>query len=1026
MKKIRSLVKRSSILMIIAFFFCSSVIAQERAITGTVTEGDEGLPLIGGTVVIKGTTSGTITGTDGTYRIMVSGPEDILVFQFIGLSTREVPVGDRTVIDINLEVETTALDELVVIGYGTQKKSDLTGSVAVVTADDLMKTNAATLDRALQGKAAGVLVTNTSGMPGSGVSIKIRGIGSINRDSEPLYVIDGVPAGNLATLNPADIASVQVLKDASATAIYGARGSNGVIIIETKRGVSGPPKVSVSAYVGISKVTRLFDVMNTDEYIGLLEEAYALDPGRDMPFYYNDSVRASNGNVYTNWQEELFRPALNQNYNLSVYGGGENSSYAISGNYYQEDGVRIQSQFERINLRANSDFKIGERIEIGESITITQTNSDNNGGSWGTAVEASPLMPIYDSTAIGGYAGPTDTITVNNDRTNPIAAPMLKDVNSSLTRILASIYAELELFKGFTYKFTLGFDYKTRLGFNWNPEYELGNIGLRSNVNSTLSQSTNESRYILIQNIVNYENTFAGHNIRVMAGHTTEQSRYDSYTATGSGFVNPELNVLAQSTDYKVSGSRSEHKIESYLARLTYDYAGKYLVTASIRRDGSTNFGPANRYGYFPSFSVGWKISEDFLQQVDQINMLKLRFGYGATGNENIGSFQYLETMDKPTNSWYVFGRDQSTYYGGTTLATHGNPDVRWESAKMTNFGVDMFAFNNKLQFSAEYYLKNQDNMLVRVPLPTVMGKLSFRGVANPFVNLGEVQNRGFEFNAIWKKSLGHFQYSVNANVTTIKNEVLYLPGDDIWNQNATTITTEGHTIGSFFGYVADGIFQSQEEIDNHATQESETAPGDIKFRDLNHDGVITDQDRTIIGKALPDLDLGFGFDCSYKGFDLAIFLHGMQGVQVYNGFRASVGMGTDRSGSDINKLRDVMNNHWSEENPSTTMVRIATLDPNDNDRFSSWFAEEASFIRINNLQIGYTLPRQLVRHISRMRVYASVNNLYTFTNYSGYDPEVGPGFNSTIGNYSPLDMGFDNGPYPMPRVVQFGVQADF
>ncbi|MCK4750743.1 MAG: SusC/RagA family TonB-linked outer membrane protein, partial [Bacteroidales bacterium] len=525
MKKIRSLVKRSSILMIIAFFFCSSVIAQERVITGTVTEGAEGLPLIGGTIVIKGTTSGTITGTDGTYQITVRGSEDILVFQFIGLTTQEVPVGDRTVIDINLEVETTALDELVVIGYGTQKKSDLTGSVAVISADDLIKTNAATLDRALQGKAAGVLVTNTSGMPGAGVSIKIRGIGSINRDSEPLYVIDGVPAGNLSTLNPADIASIQILKDASATAIYGARGSNGVIIIETKRGVSGPPKINFSAYAGVAKVTRLFDVMNTDEYIGLLEEAYALDPDRDMPFYYNDSVRASNGNVYTDWQEEMFRPAWNQNYNLSVYGGGENSSYAISGNYYQEDGVRIESQFERINLRANSDFKIGKRLKIGESLTISQTSSNNNGGSWGGAITASPLMPIYDSTAIGGYAGPTDTITVNNTRTNPIAGMMLKDVHNTLTRILVSMYAELELFKGFTYKFTMGLDYKYRRGFNWAPEYELGNIGLRSNVESTLTQSTNDSRYMLIQNIVNYVNSFNGHNIRVMAGHTTERSK---------------------------------------------------------------------------------------------------------------------------------------------------------------------------------------------------------------------------------------------------------------------------------------------------------------------------------------------------------------------------------------------------------------------------------------------------------------------------------------------------------------------
>ncbi len=1021
MKILSSFANRSTILLLISFFFCGAVIAQEREITGTVTEGDDGIPLIGGTVIIKGTTTGTSTGPDGNYRITVSGSEDILVFQFVGLTTQEVPAGDRTVIDINMQTATTALDELVVIGYGTQKKSDLTGSVAVVTADELIKTNAPTLDRALQGKAAGVLVTNISGMPGSGVSIKIRGIGSINRNSEPLYVIDGVPAGGLSTLNPADIESVQILKDASATAIYGARGSNGVIIIETKLGGSGPPKVSFSAYSGVSKIPRQFDIMNADEYVQLTREAYDLDPGREIPLHYSDSVRAAHGNVDTDWQEELNRPAWNQNYNLSVYGGNEKSNFGISGNYYQEDGILLKSQYERINLRANSDFKIGERLKIGESLTITQTNSDlpshrTQGNPWVTSVQASPLMSIYEPKNLGGYAGPTDTTTVVNDRTNPIAEQMLSDNQSNLTRILASTYAELEIFKGFKYKFTLGLDYRISQGFQWSPEYELGNIGLRSNPVSTLRQSTYDSRFMLVQNMVTYENSFAGHNFRILAGHTTEQTRSQDYSATGKEFINPELNVLAQATiPSVVSGHRNEHKIESYLARITYDYNGKYLLTASIRRDGSTNFGSSNRYGYFPSFSLGWKISEDFLQHIDQINMLKIRFGYGATGNENIGSFQYLERMDKPTNSWYVFGAGQNTYYGGMTLASHGNPDVRWESAKMTNIGLDLFAFNNKLQFSAEYYLKNQDNMLVRVPLPFVMGKLP--GVADPYVNLGEVQNRGFEFNAIWKKSMGRFQYSVNANITTIKNEVVYLPGDDIWNSSATSITTEGHTIGSFYGYVADGIFQSQEEIDNHATQETGTAPGDIRFRDLNYDGEITEKDRTIIGKALPDLDLGFGFDCSYRGFDFALFFHGMQGLHVFNGLRSNIGLATDPSAKDVNKLSEVMD-YWSEDHSSTSMTRLSLSDPNDNNRFSSWFVEDASFLRVKNLQIGYTLPGELIRNISRIRIYVSSTNLYTFTQYRGYDPE--------IGSSDVLNMGFDGGNYPVPRMLQFGLQADF
>ncbi len=1019
MKIFGNIIRQSAVILLLLSGVTAVARAQGRIITGKVTDGTNGQPLAGGTVFIKGTTIGTATAPDGSYQVTIRSNNDTLVFSFVGLMTREVPVGDKTVINITLNPKNTELNDVVVIGYGTQKKSDLTGSVAVVSSREISKTNAPTLDRALQGKAAGVVVTNTSGMPGSGVSIKIRGIGSINKSSEPLYVVDGIPVANLNSLDPSTIQSIQVLKDASGSAIYGSRAANGVILIETKRGEKGKTKVHFSTREGVSQIPRRLDVMNADEYAGLMKKAYALFPGKELPAPYTDSVRAKNGNVNTDWQKEITQAAWNQNYDLAVYGGGDYSKFAVSGNYYSEKGILVNTGFQRFNIMANSDFTIRKIIKIGETLTISRNHSNypshkTNGNPWVIATVASPLMPVYAPSDLGGYAGPTDTTTAVNERTNPLAEQMLNENKGTITRILSRIYAEVEVIKGLKYKIKFGFNYNNNQGFLWSPKYELGNLGLRSNPVSTLTQSSSQNKYFLLDNLLTYTHSFRNHNLTLLAGYSTEQTYYESFSATGVGFNYPELNVLSQAlAPNQVSGFRGEHKLESFLGRVIYNYNEKYLLTASIRRDGSSNFGPNNRYGYFPSFSLGWRIDKDFLQNVDQIQMLKLRLGWGATGNQNIGSFQYVELMDPPKNSWYAFGKDQQTYYGGMVLASQGNPDIKWESAKMTNIGIDLYAFNNRLQFTAEYYIKNQDNMLVRIPLSDVFGKLP--GVADPFVNLGKIQNRGLELNAIYKNEKGKFQYNVSANFSTLKNTVKYLPGDDIYTPY--TVTAVGHAIGSFYGYVAEGIFQSQEEVDNHAVQETGTAPGDIKFKDLNHDGVINSLDRTIIGKPFPDFDYGLGFNCSYLGFDFSIFFHGMQNLDVYNAHRATIGIATDAHAKDENKLRETMN-YWSEEHPTNSMTRLSIVDENANSRISSWFLEDASFLRIQNIQLGYTLTDKTIKFIDRIRFYISSNNLYTFTKYSGYDPEVG--------NTNVLYMGIDEGYYPAPRMYQFGIQADF
>ncbi len=758
------------------------------------------------------------------------------------------------------------------------------------------------------------------------------------------------------------------------------------------------------------------------------------DPQNMYYRVYSDSARNANNNGHTDtdWQDEVARIAKSQNYNLSTSGGNEYSNYYVAGNYSDEEGILINTGMTRLGLTANSNFNVGKRFKFGEAISfstvdITDVTNYGNGNAFQVALVTSPFMPLMDENAIGGYGGPTDSLTGINERTNPVAEQMLNSVKRNRNKLLSTAYMSVEILKGLEYTIHVGANFNTTHNKLYNPVYTLGNMRLRDNDLSKLEESNYYYRELQMNHQLSFSRSFGNHNISAVAVWERFAATETFNTAIGTDLTDPTLVSLnLANTPMDVDGGITEHRLESYLARIQYNFAEKYLVTVSHRIDGSTRFGPkGGRYGQFPSFSLGWKLNEDLLQNVEKINMLKLRFGWGVTGNENLEDYQYLALLDPPKNSRYIFGVNQDLWLGVAPTSYQPNPLIRWESARMTNFGMDFNAFRNRLQITAEYYVKNQNSMLVSKPISVIFGKKTYESETpkvGAWVNLSKIQNRGFEFTGSWRKLEGDFNYSISANISTIKNEVVDLVVDDIITDY--TITSTGHTIGSFYGFVAERIIQESDFDENgkylFAKQESGTSPGDIKFKDLNHDGIINDIDRTIIGKPLPDMIYGLNLTAGFRGFDVVLFFQGMQNLQVYDNVMSQIDIASgDITGKDQNRLVDCMN-FWTPDNPSTSMTRISILDENRNSRISSWFVYEASFIRLKTLQIGYNVPEKIINRLNmdNLRVFVSSNNLYTLTRYPGYDPE--------ISDDDPLNMGIDEGNYPVPRSFTVGVNLKF
>lgn len=1011
---------------------------QLKEISGLVTD-KSGSPLSGVTVTVEGTNAGTITNTSGEFSLTLPPNAEMLNFSFIGMKTQKIPVKDKSTIKVVLIEEAIGLEEIIVIGYGSIKKSDLTGSVAVVSSDELNKIPVSDFTRALQGRAPGVIAAQ-SGVPGATAQIRVRGIGSINQTSSPIYVIDGVVTNNLLSVNPTDIESIQVLKDASAAAIYGADGANGVIIVSTRRGEKGKPKIFLSSFFTVNRVPKKIEIMNASEYSSFYSRLLN-ENSISLPIAYTDEFRQwYYGNGWqngTDWQNEITRIALGHNHNARVSGGGEGSNYSVSVNYFKENGILLSTDAERFNLRANSDFKLGKYIKIGETISLTrsisQSASVHEGNPWQISLITSPLMRVYNTNNKGGFEGPQipyeylnptgeSKIVVNtgfNDKVNPRAPLELGDFHSYQNNVLANIYLEANFLKWFTFRTMPSVDFSTVRLKNWFPAFDLG---VRSRNQAQLNESYNEGMTLSLENQVTFHKAFKKHLITATAVHHVRKSENNIIEASALGFPYEQLNVISQSYEEgrQVGGTFNPFASESYLGRFIYNYQNKYLFTGSIRHDGNSRFGPENRWGTFPSLSAAWKVSEDFLTRFKEISMMKLRFGWGRTGNSNIGSFQYMSLLDGFNNFSPVFGLDQHMVPALNVIHSFGNPSIKWEAAEMSNMGMDLNLFNNKIQFILEYFIKNQDDLLVKIPMSAAYGRVS--GAGDPWVNLGKLQNKGFEFTGIYNKTVGALHYNVSAQFSTIKNQVKYIPCEILSGNNLTKV---GHSIGSFHGYVAERILTGNDfdESGNyrHAMPATGTpSPGDLKFKDLNNDGIINDLDRTIIGKAVPDFSYSLNIEAFWKNIDFSVFFYGLQNFDVYNHLRADI-EGFSSQDMGHNKLKDFAFNHYTPERPSTRYIRADLNNTNQNNRPSSWFLEKGSFLRLKDIQIGYSVPLKHIvpLGIYQARVFLSATNTLTFTRYSGRDPEV-----PTISD--PLNPGNDNGAYPMPRSVTAGIQIEF
>ena len=1022
-----------------ALLWSAQVVLAQVTVSGTITDGADGQGIPGVNVVVRGTTTGVITDLEGNYTITVPGGDAILLFSYVGYLSQEFTVGERTRIDVVMNEDIQALDEVVVIGYGTVKKEDLTGSVAVVTAADLTRTPKSSLVQAIQGRASGVLVTQ-SGSPGSGPTIRIRGIGSINQNPDPLYVVDGVITGSLGGLNPQDIESFQVLKDASAAAIYGADGANGVVIVTTKRGQAGAPRISFSAFGSMNLVPKQFDVMNADQYSAFYNDLYeangiALNEAysdRFRQLYYGDGWEEG-----TDWQDAITRQAYSQNYYLSVSGGSEKSNYAISANYVDEQGILLNTESGAVRVRANSDFTIGRYVKVGESIQLTRSKGRRagtwQGGAWSTPLITSPLMRIYNDENKGGFEGPQipfqfidggDTIqalnTGGNDKPNPVAPLEIAELWNTTTRVLGSIYLEISPFEWLKFKTTPSADitnYHTR---DWFPSFE---SGVRERPQSTLDENFGDNMTLSIENQLTFNKAFGEHNLTITGVHHARSFNGYSSNVQVSGFEYEQLNTIHNSKYGEegfapvLSGYYTPVRWVSYLGRIIYDYSGKYLLTASVRRDGNSRFGPGNRWGTFPSASAAWKLNEDLLPNVDAIDMLKVRAGYGMTGFSEIGNFRYEALMSKFSDFSPVFGTDQQVAPALNELYEFGNELIQWESSAMTNIGVDVSLFRNRLSATAEYYIKNTDNLIVRRSVSDVFGK-----IGNPFVNLGKIQNRGFEFNASFRNMEGDFNYEFSGMLTTIKNEVIDLPETYFSGNNVARV---GNTVGSLYGWIAErivtpGDFDGEGNYLHAVPSSGAPEPGDLKFTDLNLDGVINDQDRTIIGKPIPDFIYSLDVNLYYKSFDFTMYWYGAKNVEVFNTQIAGIESFVSQ---DINHNKTVAyaENYYREDRPSEEYVRADLANRNQNDRISTWWVEDATFLRLKDVQVGFSLPANAARSlgISKARIYVSGSNLLTITSYRGRDPEA-----PTTG--SPMNIGSDGGSYPLPRILTAGIQIDF
>jgi TonB-linked SusC/RagA family outer membrane protein len=999
--------------------------SPRKGISGKVVD-EAGTGLPGVSVVVKGTQTGTTTDTGGDFRLdLPENAAQTLIFSFVGYSTKEVNVGSQSVLTVNMTPEDKSLQEIVVVGYGQVKKTDLTGSVTTIPVDEIKKVAVTSLDQALQGRAAGVQITQNSGAPGGATTIRIRGGNSIQGDNEPLYVIDGIPFKNetsnsgssfnvLSTLNPSDIESMAILKDASSTAIYGSRGANGVVIITTKRGKAGKSTINFDSYYGVQQVRRKYPVLNAREYAAFVNDANT-NEGRN-PVYTPQQVEAFGEG--TDWQDEIFRTAPMYNYQLSMSGGDEKTQYAISGGYYKQNGIVTNSDFDRYSFRVNLDRKLTDKIKIGNSLTVNRTlsNQSRTDGTLGSAglvtsaaLQFPSILQVYNPD--GTYLMNSPALNFTAD--NPAALARESKNKNTAYRVFGNVFGEYQIIDGLSFKVVLGIDGIIQKQESYLPR----------SVSSGLSQggvgsiSNGQSITWLNENLLTYTKTFNKiHNLTALVGYTQQVNHSENSYAASRNFVNDNLgtgNLGSGSVALVPSSGIGTWGLESYLGRINYGFNEKYLLTASFRADGSSRFGANKRYGFFPSMALAWRASEEnFIRNVKSISDLKVRATIGTTGNQDgIGNFPAYSLLSTQN---YVLGNIVSTGIGPNQIA---NPDLSWETTTQSDIGVDLGLFGNRITVTADAYLKRTKDLLLAVTIP------SSSGFSSAIKNLGKVENKGFELSISSHNLDGAFKWNTDFNYAINRNKILDIGGapqifaGDVANiaQNVNSgIIRVGEPLGSFYGYVTDGLYQSTDEL-SALVDASARKPGDRRYKDLNGDKKIDDNDRTIIGRAQPKFIGGISNTFSYKGLDLTVFFQGVYGNKILNANRFEL----EYLNGTTNQDRDMLN-RWTPTNTNTDIPRASTTRPAN--RISTRQIEDGSYLRLKNVQLAYNLPASVTKsiHVQGIRFYVTAQNYLTWTKYSGYDPEV-----NRFGQES-RSQGFDYASYPAAKTLIFGLNVNF
>jgi len=981
---------RTKTLIVFAFVLLiaqSGLYAQSINVKGTVNSGD-GTTMPGVNVIVKGTSNGTTTGADGKYSISVPS-NGTLVFSFIGYETTEVSVNGKTLLDLTLKVASTTLSEVVVMGYGSQQKKDVTGAVATVSSKEFKERPNTQFGYALEGKLAGVQIVRPSGQPQAGFSIRVRGTSTLTAGSEPLYIVDGVPTTSINQISPADIESMSILKDASAASIYGASGSNGVVLITTKRGGNQKTKVTFDTYMGTAKVWRKLDVLNGAQYKDLMTE---MGQTVDWSLYPYDN----------NWQDEVFRTAHSQNYQLGVSGGNENTNYYISGSWMTQEGIVMTNQLNRYSFKTNLDHKVNKMLKVGTSISFNKwkdidvNENRRYQGAITSLITGAPVTDVYN---------PDGTFAINpfiQDLENPVALLLKNDHEYQNARFNGNVYAEISLIENLKFKSMFGYEQLNGTYTGWiDPYTSREGRGFQG----MADLNTNQRIYWISENTVTYTKAVEKHNFTALAGFVASETDYNSSSISARGFGGSAIQTVNGGATRTASAYVAQRRNAAFLGRINYGFDERYLLTANFRADASTVFAATNNvWGYFPSFSAGWRVSnEKFFTGVDFINDLKVRAGWGAVGNDQVGDYASYGLVS--SGAFYVYG---GSVIPGTSPITLENKNLKWETTRQTNFGIDMAFLENRVLFTADYYIKKTTDMLLDRPIPASVGLPGNTATKN----IGEMENRGVEFQVTSRNLVNELKWNTDFNISFNKSKIINLDGGtikvgNISDRGSVAIAQEGEQLGLFYGYICDGV---------------DPATGDIIYRDLDGSESLSDGDLTIIGNANPKYTFGLTNTFTYKNWNFSFFLQGVQGNQIFNATRIE----TEGLWEETNQLATVLD-RWTTPGQITDVPR-ATYGDYTNALISSRFVEDGSFVRVKSVSLGYEIPQTLISkmNLSRVYLYVTSENLLTFTKYSGFDPEVsvyGRSGNNTEKNIAP---GVDYGTYPQSREFLVGLNVTF